>query len=53
MIILVMMAEMGLLQPEPQTSLHGEMVRRVMEHVVTDVTENQAGKHARRQTPEN
>ncbi len=52
-IILVMMAEMVLLQPEPQTPLHGEVVRREMEHVITDVTKNQSGKHARRQAPEN
>ncbi len=52
-IIFVMVAEMVLLQPEPDASLHGKMVRRVMEHVVGNVTEDQSGKHARRQVPEN
>jgi hypothetical protein len=53
MIILVMVAEMVMLQPEPKTSLHGEVVRCVMEHVIADITKNQSGKHARRQAPEN
>ena len=48
-----MMAEMVLLQPEPQAPLHGKMMRRVMEHVIADVAKNQSGKHARRQAPEN
>ena len=47
------MAKMILLQPEPRAAFHGEMVRRVMEHVVTDITENQPGKHGRRKASKN
>ena len=47
------MPEMVLLQPEPQPPLHGEMVRRIMEHVIANVTEDQSGKYTRRQTTEN
>ena len=50
-IILEMMAKMILLQPKPRATFHGEMVRRVMEHVIADITENQTGKHSRRQAP--
>ena len=52
-VISVMMAKMILLQPKPHPAFHGEMMRRVMEHVVADITENQSGKDCRRQTPEN
>ena len=52
-IVLVMMAEMILLQPEAQTSLHGEMVRCIMEHVVANVAENQSSEHALCKTPKN
>ena len=47
------MAQMILLQPEAQTSLHREMVRSVMKHVVANVTENQTGEHTWCQTPKN
>ena len=46
-IILKMMAEMILLQPQPCAAFHREMVRSVMEHVITDITENQTGKYSR------
>ena len=52
-IILVMMAKMILLQPKPRAALHGEMMRRVVEHVIADITENQPGKNCWRQTPKN
>ena len=48
-----MMTEVILLQPKPRTAFHGEMVCRVMEHVIADITENQTGKHSRRQAPKN
>src|SRR4030095_8839395 len=52
-IVLEVMAEMILLQPKPCAAFHGAMVRRVMEHVITDITENQSSKHSRRQAPKN
>jgi hypothetical protein len=52
-IVLEVVAEMILLQPKPDAAFHGEMMRRVMEHVVAKVTENQPGKHSRGQSPEN
>ena len=52
-IVLEMMAEMILLQPKPDAAFHGEMVRCVMEHVIAEVTENQPGKHRRRQASKN
>jgi len=39
LIILEIMAEMILLQPKPDAAFHGEMVRRVMEHVIAEITE--------------
>ena len=53
MIVPEMMAEMILLQPKPDAAFHGEMVRRVMKHVITEITENQPGKHRRRQASKN
>src|SRR5207237_5354290 len=52
-IILVMMAKVILLQPKPGAALHGEMMRRVMEHVIADITEDQPGKNCRCHTPKN
>ena len=52
-IVLEMMAEMILLQPKPDAAFHGEMVRRVMKHVIAHITENQPGKHRRRQASKN
>jgi hypothetical protein len=52
-IVLEMMAKVILLQPKQDTAFHGEMVRRVMEHVIADITENQPGKHRRRQASKN
>src|SRR5438270_8198280 len=52
-IIFVMMAKMILFQPEPHAAFDGEMVCRVVQHIITDVTENQSAKHARRQIAEN
>ena len=46
-----MMAKMILLQPQPHAAFHREMMRRVVKHVVTDVTEDEPGKDARRQAP--
>ena len=51
MIIFVMMTEVILLQPKPNAALHGEMVCRVMKHVVANVAENESRKDARRQMP--
>ncbi len=48
-----MMAQVILLQPQPETALHWKMVRCVMEHVVTDITEDETGKHTRCQRAEN
>ena len=48
-----MMAKMILLQPEPRAAFHGEMVRGIMEHVIAEITENQARKHGRRKAPKN
>jgi len=53
LIVLEMMAEMILLQPKPDAAFHGEMVRRVMEHVIAEITENQPGKHRWRQASKN
>jgi hypothetical protein len=53
MIVLKMMAEVILLQPKPHAAFHGEMVRRIMEHVIAEITENQPRKHRRRQASKN
>src|SRR5260370_5791729 len=52
-IILVMMAKVILLQPKPGAPLHGKMIRRVILHVIADITENQPGTNSRRHTPKN
>ena len=52
-VIPVMMAKMILFQPEPGAAFHGEMVDRVMHHVVADIAEHQPGECARRKAPEN
>jgi len=44
---------MILLQPKPDAAFHGEMMSRVMEHVIANVTENQPGKHGRRKASKN
>src|SRR5262249_39092620 len=51
-IIFVMMAEMILLQPEQRAVFHGKMVRRIMEHVVTNVAKHQSRERAGRKAPE-
>src|SRR6058998_3285831 len=48
-----MMAKMILLQPQPYAVFHWEMMRRVVEHVVTDIAENEPGKDGRRHPPKN
>ena len=48
-----MMAKMILLQPETRAAFHDEMVRGIMEHVIADITENQARKHGRRKVSKN
>src|SRR5690242_15383641 len=53
MIVLEMMAQMILLQPQPRAAFHCQVVRRIMEHVVADITENQAGKYGGRQVSKN
>ena len=52
MIILVVVPKMILLQPKQYTAFHWEMMRRVMKHVVTNITEHQSGKDAWRETSE-
>src|SRR5215813_6409641 len=46
-----MMAEMILLQPAQHAVFHGKMVRRIMEHVITNVAKHQSREHARRKAP--
>ena len=52
-IILEMMAEMILLEPKQHASRHDKMVRRVMEHVIADVTKNQTCEHSRGKATKN
>jgi hypothetical protein len=52
-IIFVVVAKMILFQPQPYAAFHGEMMRRVVEHVVTHVAEYESRKDGRRQAPEN
>src|SRR6185436_11575371 len=51
-IIFVVMAKMVLLQPEEYAAFHRKMVRRIMQHVVTDIAKHQSGERARREAPE-
>ena len=51
-IIFVVMAKMILLQPEQYAAFHRKMVRRIMEHVVTDIAKHQSGERAGRKAPE-
>src|SRR5688572_11300179 len=44
MIIFVVMTHVILLQPKTDAALQREMVRRVVNHVVTEIPEEQAGK---------
>ena len=46
-----MMAQVILLQPKPNAALHGKVVDRVMDRVVTSVAEDEAGKHCWRNPP--
>ena len=48
-----MMAKMILFQPEPRGTLHGKVMRRVVEHIVAHVAEDEPGKDGRRQTRKN
>ena len=52
-VVLVVMPKMILLQPEPYTAFHREMMRGVMQHIVTNITEDQPPKDARCEAPEN
>src|SRR6266566_5102777 len=52
-IVSVMMAKMILLQPQPYAAFHWEMMRRVVEHIVAHVAEDEPGKDGRRQTRKN
>src|SRR6266404_1241792 len=51
LVLFIMMAQMILLQPKPNAILHGEMVRRVVNHVVTDITKRETGRYWRRIAP--
>jgi hypothetical protein len=44
---------MILFQPQPYAVFHWEMMRRVVEHIVAHVAEDEPGKDGRRQPPEN
>src|SRR2546425_849064 len=46
-----MMAKMILFQPQPYAAFHWEMMRRVVEHIVAHVAEDEPGKDGRRQPP--
>src|SRR5437016_13517675 len=48
-----MMAKMILFQPQPYAAFHWEMMRRVVEHIVAHVAEDEPGKDGRRQPPKN
>src|SRR6266542_6295115 len=48
-----MMAKMILLQPQPYALFHWEMMRRVVEHIVAHIAEDEPGKNGRRQPPKN
>ena len=47
-----MMAQVILLQPKPNSILHGEMVRRIVNRVVANVTDIEARRNRRCKTPE-
>ena len=47
------MAKMILFQPQPYAAFHWEMMRRVVEHIVAHVAEDEPGKDGRRQPPKN
>src|SRR5688500_17567360 len=53
MVVFVMMTHVILLQPKTDAALHGEMVRRVMNHVVTEIPNEQTGIGRRREISEN
>src|SRR5438874_624242 len=43
-IVVIVMTKMILLQPQPDTAFHREMMHRIMDRVVADVAEDQTGK---------
>src|ERR1700731_1388156 len=51
LVLFIMMAQVMLLQPKPNSILHGEMVRRIVNRVVTDITKSETGRYRRRIAP--
>src|SRR4051812_28453847 len=51
-IVFVVMPHVVLLQPQSDAAFHQEMVRRIMNHVVAEIAEEESRKRGRRQAPE-
>ena len=51
LVLFIMMAQVILLQPKPNSIPHGEMVRRVVNRVVTHITKRETGRYWRRIAP--